>query len=291
MKKAFSLVELSIVILIVGMITAGVTSSSSLVRKFKMRSAQSLTRSSIVNGINGLSTWYETSLDESFISSEISGDTVAGVAISSWNDSNSQQVTKNNLVQSTGAAQPKYYTDSLNGLPGVRFDGTASYMTFDGSGLVGSNYTIFIVEQRRAGATSTSPRALITGTNATTNNSLVLSYDNTTNLTFDHYNNALAIAVAAYSSPRPTIHTFRFSKTDGKQYWANGGGTTPDAFDSLQTTPLASFAGAQVGRSFASGNYYSGDIFEIIIFVNALNKEDRQSVEEYLAKKYKLVII
>lgn len=290
MKKAFSLIELSIVIVIVGLITAGVTSSSSLVRKFRISSAQSLTKSSIVNGINGLYTWYETTLDESFVSSEISGDTVAGVAVSAWKDINSQQVAKNNLAQATAAAKPKYYTDVLNGLPGVRFDGAANFMTFDGTALSGSDYTIFIVEQRRAGATSTSPRALITGTNESTNNSLVLAYTDTNTMVFDHYNNALGITAPVYSSPKPTIHTFRFSKIDGKKYWSNGG-VNPNSSDSNQTAPLASFVGAQVGRWFSQSFYYSGDIFEIIVFVSALNKEDRQSVEGYLSKKYNLPII
>lgn len=291
---AFSLVELSIVILIVGIITAGVTSSSSLVRKFRISSAQSLTKGSIVNGINGLSTWYETSLDESFLRSEISGNTAVGLPISTWIDANSQQVAKNNLAQSVGASKPKYYTDVLNGLPGVRFDGLASFMTFDGMALAGTNYTIFIVEQRRAGATSSVPRALITGSNETDGNSLVLSYSDSTKLVFGHYGSAnnMEITTAIYASPRPTIHTFRFSSNEGKQYWSNGG-SAPDASISstTQNTALASFAGAQVGRSFSSSSYYSGDIFEIIIFANALNKEDRQSIEEYLAKKYNLTII
>lgn len=51
MKKnsAFSLIELSIVILIVGIIIAGVTQSSSLIRKMRLSSARQLTSTSFDN--------------------------------------------------------------------------------------------------------------------------------------------------------------------------------------------------------------------------------------------------
>ncbi|MFM7621329.1 MAG: prepilin-type N-terminal cleavage/methylation domain-containing protein [Alphaproteobacteria bacterium] len=41
--KAFSLIELSIVILIIGILVAGVTQSSRLIRQMKLLSAQSIT--------------------------------------------------------------------------------------------------------------------------------------------------------------------------------------------------------------------------------------------------------
>jgi len=51
MKKhqAFSLVELSIVILIIGVLIAGVIQGSNLVTKFRIKTAQTLTQSSPVS--------------------------------------------------------------------------------------------------------------------------------------------------------------------------------------------------------------------------------------------------
>ncbi|MFM7621060.1 MAG: prepilin-type N-terminal cleavage/methylation domain-containing protein, partial [Alphaproteobacteria bacterium] len=46
LNKAFSLIELSIVILIIGILVAGVTQSSRLVNQFRLTSARNITLSS-----------------------------------------------------------------------------------------------------------------------------------------------------------------------------------------------------------------------------------------------------
>ena len=82
--KAFSLIELSIVILIIGILVAGVTSSSRLITRMKVITAQNLTRNSPVSSIKDLAMWYETSLDESFDNAEESEDS----PITNWFDLN-----------------------------------------------------------------------------------------------------------------------------------------------------------------------------------------------------------
>ncbi|MBU6338893.1 MAG: prepilin-type N-terminal cleavage/methylation domain-containing protein [Rickettsiales bacterium] len=52
--KAFSLIELSIVILVIGILFAGVMQGRSLIQKSRLKTAQSLTKSSPVSGIYGL---------------------------------------------------------------------------------------------------------------------------------------------------------------------------------------------------------------------------------------------
>ncbi len=55
--NAFSLIELSIVILIIGILVAGVTKGSTLYQKIKLSSARSVTNNSPVAYISGLSVW------------------------------------------------------------------------------------------------------------------------------------------------------------------------------------------------------------------------------------------
>ena len=69
-KQAFSLIELSIVILIIGILVAGVTQSSRLVNQFRINSLRQLVVNSPVNSIKDLSLWLETTQTESFIESE-----------------------------------------------------------------------------------------------------------------------------------------------------------------------------------------------------------------------------
>ena len=65
-KTAFSLIELSIVILIVGILVAGVVQTSRLVTRMRILNAQTVTRSSEIHLIKGLSVWIETVSEKSF---------------------------------------------------------------------------------------------------------------------------------------------------------------------------------------------------------------------------------
>ncbi len=63
LKKAFSLIELSVVVLIIGILIAGITQSSRLVRAMKLNTARSLTRSSDVASIKNLTAWFDATAE------------------------------------------------------------------------------------------------------------------------------------------------------------------------------------------------------------------------------------
>lgn len=282
MKKhsAFSLIELSIVILVIGILIAGVTQSSRLIKAFRLQTAINLTTNSPVTGIPNLFAWYETSLDSSFISSQTENNS----QISTWYDNNTQYVNKNNAVQSTSANQPLFIKNVFDGaIPAIRFDGVNDNLPFDGTLLANSSYTIFIVEERRSNKATA---CFIRGSASGTNLNLTLCYD-TNYVAFAHFNNDIDYAIPAYTSPIVRMHTFQFSTINGKSYWMNGG-STPELSDSSQTTPVSSYAGAVIGGQ--GSYYYYGDIGEIIIYNRALKNEERQSIEDYLSKKYKIAI-
>ena len=65
-RLAFSLIELSIVILIISILVAGVTQSSRLVRMMRLSSAVQITNSSDVNSINDIVFWLEPTKDFAF---------------------------------------------------------------------------------------------------------------------------------------------------------------------------------------------------------------------------------
>ncbi|MFM6972457.1 MAG: prepilin-type N-terminal cleavage/methylation domain-containing protein [Alphaproteobacteria bacterium] len=66
LKKAFSLVEISIVILIVGILIAGVSKAIDLVSDSKLNSARSITKGSQILRIPNIVLWLETSSAESW---------------------------------------------------------------------------------------------------------------------------------------------------------------------------------------------------------------------------------
>ena len=83
-NKAFSLIELSIVVLVIGILIAGVIQGSGMLVDSRLKSARALTRSSPVNGIKDLALWLETTSAESFLSSEAEN----GTRLTLWNDIN-----------------------------------------------------------------------------------------------------------------------------------------------------------------------------------------------------------
>ena len=74
------------VILIIGMLIAGISQGIDLYQDAKLSTARTLTKNSRINRIPDLELWLETTLDESFISSE----TIHNSNISSWLDINNQ---------------------------------------------------------------------------------------------------------------------------------------------------------------------------------------------------------
>ncbi len=166
--RAFSLIELSVVILIIGILIAGVTQGSKLIGNFRLQTAQTLTQNSPVSGIPSLILWFETSMETSFDDAEQENNS----PVSTWYDINMQSSSKTNATQATLANRPLFIKNVFNGIPAIRFDGVSDYMSFNGAILAKTSYTIFMVEQRRSTASS----QYFIGGNGTNNANLILGY-------------------------------------------------------------------------------------------------------------------
>ncbi len=281
-STAFSLVEISIVLTIISAIIVGMIKSQALIGKARLSNSQTLTKNSAVKDMSDLVAWYETSLESSFLFNEQND----GLPIGVWQDGNVNGASRKNAEQNTAANKPKFYTEVFNGsIPGIRFDGTDDFMTFDGSKLIGASYTIFIVEQRRSGSNLS---MFLGGTDSTNNSNLNVGYASDTSIRHSHYGATTNdFTIPAFSSPKPAIHTFLFNKVTGQKYWQNGGASSEDN-DGAFTAAISSYNGSAIGRYL--GNYFSGDIAEIIIFNRALRTEERQVAETYLSQKYGISI-
>ena len=286
-KNAFSLIELSIVILIVGILIAGVTSSSRLVKRMKVITAQNLTQSSPALSIKDLSVWYETTLDKSFVDSEESD----GTPIATWFDNNIQSSFKYDFKQATVANQPKYSEGIINNLPAIKFDGTDDFMIASQVGISGKGFSAFLVGQRLAypGGWQTS----LSG-NSLTNNDDCLSgsfimfgewssaFGSCTNLNQWTYSN-----IAHPGNGTPYIYDLVVTPTNNLAYF-NGANVS-----NISASYSYNFDSIRAGCRYSNGNsnFFNGYISEIIIYSRALNTEERKSVESYLSKKYSIKIV
>lgn len=64
-QKAFSLIEISMVILVIGILIAGISQGIDLYDDYRLNSAQNLTKNSQVNRIPDLEMWLETTSENS----------------------------------------------------------------------------------------------------------------------------------------------------------------------------------------------------------------------------------
>jgi len=130
-NKAFSLVELSVVILIIGILIAGVTQSGRLIRQIKLSTARSLTSSSDVASIRDVTAWFEATTAGVFTDVNGNTDIDDKSKLRAWRDINPQKSISDKPIMINGTAvdgstnnsEPKYIISGINGLPSVYFDG------------------------------------------------------------------------------------------------------------------------------------------------------------------------
>jgi prepilin-type N-terminal cleavage/methylation domain-containing protein len=117
-KTAFTLIELSIVLIIIGLVITAVVAGRSLVDVAKISGAKSITKTSAVNGIENLDLWLETTSDESFNQPLVDGDTINRI-----NDINPQLSSGvGDATQSSPTKRPTFKKNIQNGLPMMRFE-------------------------------------------------------------------------------------------------------------------------------------------------------------------------
>jgi len=225
------------------------------------------------NKIAGLKLWLDAADAGTIVES--------GGAISQWNDKSSEG---NDATQFVGASQPTYVLNGLNSLNIVRFDGSNDFLGYDGTFLAGTDYTVFIVEQRASGKANNFFTAISAGP-PSVNTILLLGYLTDIEITHDQLSNGYEIAVPAFTVKIPRIHTFTQNSVAGKKYYQDGSQQGSDA----NTVPLVSYINASIG-SFLGILFYEGDIAEIIMYPSTLSDGERGQIDVYLSNKWGIAL-
>ena len=144
-KSAFSLIEVSIVIIVIGILIGGVVQGGKMLDKYRVQVARSLTSSSPAISITGLALWLDTTSAKSFNATV--NDESGSNSVCQWFDINSQTMSVLSATQSDSNSCPIYKVNSDTKLPMLYFDGENDCLLLpDGTIPYADNsYTIFIV--------------------------------------------------------------------------------------------------------------------------------------------------
>jgi hypothetical protein len=291
-KKAFSLIEIAIVVLVIGLIVAGIAQASRLVAKANLSTAKSATKNSPVAQIDDLQVWFETSLDESFNPVERVNDG----QLSAWFDISETRGTRIKATQDNVANRPRYVEKGLNNLPTVKFNRSESAFFSilpGGFGISGdSPYTIFSISKNgpaggcgavfSSGTTSVLLFRYACGGPLDT---VLLQQSAGQTATGDSVNTGIStfrLHTVAYDN-NPANRTLKIGLNGSDSIFAATSTVMPSA-STTNSTP------AYIGNSTLTSpiTLIDGEVAEFIVFARALKDDERREVEAYLLKKWKL---
>lgn len=288
--KAFSLIELSIVILIIGILVAGVTQSSRLISQFKLSSARNISISSPVSSIKDLALWLDAVNEKSFNNNIQISDQEN---ISSWIDINPLSTSGFALTQSNVADQPKYALNGINGLPSVKYNSAinTTRLASNDVGILKRQSTFFSVMRYDSVNASLSHSYFLTIGNSSTP-SLESSVSIGT-LSFQYY--------PSYA-PGNNFQSTSFLKDTNyilrRTYNPKANTATLHLNGALAYSGIASYDGnfndsltyMVLGNHPSAPRTYGGFFGEFIYFNRVLSADEIKDVENYLSRKWGIKI-
>jgi len=290
-KKAFSLIELSIVILIIGIIIAGITQGSRLIDAHRLSSAQNFTESSPVASISDLALWLEASSQKSFNEDQTSD----GSSVSPWKNINPQQIGLNSEAsQSDSAKRPTYAAKAINNLPALSFDGTSQFLDIPYDASLNSNaFSIFAVVKPIS--VDAVYRPILSSRSDGSSVKGYVFYIVPAGSSGGYYRLWVGNGTAwkgqtswyPFTANNSELISITYADPDYTMYFPKSGTSYTDSFTiTTQSTQIFRIGAALNISETSPTMFFKGYIGELIIFSRKLKSEERISVEDYLKKKW-----
>ena len=284
MKKAFTLTELSIVVLIISVLITGITQGSGIIKSTRLVNARSTTSRSPAPEISGLIAWYEPTLKSSFKDSE----SIEASQTTEWRDNSPGSIisTKNKLTRSAGSAVT-YKENGINNLPTLLFSGADSANIALTNFYQGSSTqnTVFIVF-RPLFATSSTAKILLDSSSSNSTSSIGIK-STAVNLNATNSVDTSTTNPANFANGNNYVVAVYFNNTSSQVFVNSAVTRAGDAAISPGSNPLG---GLTIGTDKSGTNGFNGYISEIIIYNRPLKLQERKDVMSYLSKKYKISV-
>lgn len=302
--KAFSLIEISVVILVIGILILGISTGMDMYQDYSLINARNLTRNSQVPRISDLKLWLETTSERAFkVGTTTNINDYKNIALPNdqqkigvWQEDIAYKTTQE-FAHQMNDFKPRYTKNGIGGLPSLYFDGKSNvngdFMNFDGSllSIWEDGFTIFIVERRtKLGNYSVAPSYADTFQFILSSSVHMMGYGNDSRIMtgwspWGSINNKLN---------EDRIHCYYYnnknSPSDLSKIFVNNKPITVNNSKVPIGLTIATASSGQIAR-FSPGwtlNYYTGLISEIIIYGRPLSNKELENVHLYLSKKYSI---
>ena len=281
-KKAFSLIEISIVIIIIAILTAVIYEATEYVSDFAGISAKNLSKSSIVGRVDDLVIWTNGVGDKSLDSTEKKDQE----NILKWIDSNPKSSAGFSFSAPTQSLRPQFQLSAINSISSVRFLGSNCLASNSFGNVDFDNFVIYLVFMPQ----SLSDAVIIEKYDA---NNIAFSLELSKSLyKFSVKDASATIFVNSSKMPKikqPNLIKISRIKGDKIEIEINGvANWVPDTLTQASSNSKEINIGCRNAINTPS-NFLAGLIGEIAIFNRKLTTKEITQIDEYFYKKWKLV--
>jgi len=275
-RKGFSLIEISVVILIIGVLIAGISQASDMIDDAALKGARGASKSSRVSRIKDLVLWLDMTGEGASLTSS-NKQAVDGEAVTSIKDLNPRSSSKLTL---TGTST--FSSNKVSGLPSIAFNGSSnSYKLTERYDNLTGEYTIYLIYQP-----------------ITTTNYVIFEKRGATDTVFPYKleiasgfyklsdKNSSVFGAKKVSAGKINLIRLNRTSTGGLTIIVDDVTTTAAGTNDSVTNSSELIIGAQNGTTIAS--YANGRLGELIIFERDLSTPEEVDIEAYLYKKWKI---
>lgn len=303
--KAFSIVELAMVMIAISIFITGAMQSTRLVDAMRLNAARSLSVNSAVPSIKNLYAWWDSTADYAFLDRETEDES----NISAWYDQNPQYAYRHNLFQTNVDYKPIFIQKGISLLPAIQFDGADFLKTAIDPKVILANgsATIFMVFEAQD---PTLQSFILMQPIKNCTNNLEIGYSaGSISKSFSihagcHYATSSPENTVMDKTPLLVTTVFlegpiEMNEADNIRIYKNGkalplaiegiGGYNAGLFGQYPKGEAPIIMGARDSNHLNKYDaFFKGKIGEIIIYDRALSDKERLLVQEYLLKKWSI---
>ena len=311
-NRAFSLIEISVVLVIVMIMIAGLLQGSRVISSMRITTARNVTNSSAMPWINYIVTWYDATAGDAFIESENDD----GDKISRWSGAELRYTDRVNLTQTDEAKKPTLISNGMYGLPSLKFDGVDDYFkseNLEQSVLSYRSGSVFIVFEPKT-TSATEKRTIfyqpvecgrefdvgygfdgLAGNFGLASSSGDCPSTNatTSGLNYVVTNEKIVASMVISHAPMvqddvSNIKIYRngYLETSTKVGVGYNSDLIADSQKYAEGHGRVYVGARKTSDSATPSSFFEGLLGEMIIFNRSLNNEDRKEIEKYLGKKW-----